>query len=60
MSATEAEPTMKAWRNILNYFSGAVHLGLTATPKRQDNADTYAYFGEPVLYSLKEGIQDGF
>ncbi len=49
------------WRNILNYFSGAVHLGLTATPKRKDNADTYAYFGEPVfIYSLKEGIQDGF
>jgi type I restriction enzyme, R subunit len=36
-------------------------LGLTATPKRQDNADTYAYFGEPVfIYSLKEGINDGF
>ena len=50
-----------SWRDILNYFSGAVHLGLTATPKRKDNADTYAYFGEPVLtYSLKEGIQDGF
>lgn len=49
------------WRNILNYFSGAVHLGLTATPKRKDNTDTYAYFGEPVFsYSLKEGIQDGF
>ncbi len=49
------------WRNILNYFSGAVHLGLTATPKRKDNTDTYAYFGEPVfIYSLKEGIQDGF
>ncbi len=50
-----------SWRDILNYFSGAVHLGLTATPKRKDNADTYAYFGEPVFtYSLKEGIQDGF
>ena len=49
------------WRDILNYFSGAVHLGLTATPKRKDNTDTYAYFGEPVFtYSLKEGIQDGF
>ncbi len=49
------------WRDILNYFSPAVHLGLTATPKRIDNADTYKYFGEPVFkYSLKEGIQDGF
>lgn len=49
------------WRGILNYFSSAVHLGLTATPKRKDNADTYEYFGEPVFtYSLKEGIQDGF
>lgn len=49
------------WRGILDYFSDAVHLGLTATPKRTDNADTYDYFGEPVFtYSLKEGIQDGF
>jgi type I restriction enzyme R subunit len=49
------------WRDILNYFSPAVHLGLTATPKRIDNVDTYKYFGEPVYkYSLKEGIQDGF
>jgi type I restriction enzyme, R subunit len=49
------------WRGILEYFSSAVHLGLTATPKRTDNADTYDYFGEPVFtYSLKEGIQDGF
>lgn len=49
------------WRDILDYFSPAVHLGLTATPKRLDNADTYKYFGEPVYkYSLKEGIQDGF
>ena len=50
-----------SWRGILDYFSNAVHLGLTATPKRTDNADTYDYFGEPVFtYSLKEGIQDGF
>ena len=50
-----------SWRGILDYFSEAVHLGLTATPKRTDNADTYDYFGEPVFtYSLKEGIQDGF
>jgi type I restriction enzyme R subunit len=50
-----------SWRGILDYFSPAVQLGLTATPKRQDNVDTYAYFGEPVfIYSLKEGINDGF
>ncbi|MBI5647500.1 MAG: DEAD/DEAH box helicase family protein [Ignavibacteriae bacterium] len=49
------------WRSILEYFSPAVQLGLTATPKRKDNVDTYAYFGEPVyIYSLKEGINDGF
>ncbi len=49
------------WRAILEYFSPAVQLGLTATPKRKDNADTYAYFGEPVyIYSLKQGINDGF
>ena len=49
------------WRGILDYFDSAVHLGLTATPKRKDNVDTYEYFGEPVYtYSLKEGIQDGF
>jgi type I restriction enzyme R subunit len=49
------------WRGILQYFAPAVQLGLTATPKRKDNVDTYAYFGEPVyIYSLKEGINDGF
>ena len=49
------------WRGILEYFRPAVQLGLTATPKRKDNVDTYAYFGEPVyVYSLKEGINDGF
>ena len=49
------------WRKILEHFSPAVQLGLTATPKRKDNVDTYAYFGEPVFtYSLKEGINDGF
>ncbi len=49
------------WRGILDYFSPAVQLGLTATPKRIDNVDTYEYFGEPVyIYSLKEGINDGF
>ncbi len=49
------------WRGIMEYFSPAVQLGLTATPKRKDNVDTYQYFGEPVyIYSLKEGINDGF
>ena len=49
------------WRGILDYFAPAVQLGLTATPKRQDNVDTYKYFGEPVyIYSLKEGVNDGF
>lgn len=49
------------WRGILDYFSPAVQLGLTATPRRQDNVNTYRYFGEPVYtYSLKEGVNDGF
>ncbi|MBN8656110.1 MAG: DEAD/DEAH box helicase family protein [Anaerolineae bacterium] len=49
------------WRSILEYFSPAVQLGLTATPKRDENVDTYKYFGEPVyIYSLKQGINDGF
>jgi type I restriction enzyme R subunit len=49
------------WRGILDYFAPAVQLGLTATPKRKDNVDTYAYFGDPVyIYSLKDGINDGF
>lgn len=49
------------WRGILEYFSPAVQIGLTATPKRKDNVDTYKYFGEPVyIYSLKEGVNDGF
>lgn len=50
-----------SWREILEYFSPAVQLGLTATPRRTGNADTYRYFGDPVyVYSLKEGINDGF
>ncbi|REL39137.1 restriction endonuclease subunit R [Rhodohalobacter sp. SW132] len=50
-----------SWRAIMEYFSPAVQLGLTATPKRNDNVDTYRYFGEPVYtYSLKAGINDGF
>lgn len=49
------------WRGILEYFAPAVQLGLTATPRRKDNVDTYKYFGEPVyVYSLKDGINDGF
>jgi type I restriction enzyme R subunit len=49
------------WRGILEYFSPAVQIGLTATPKRKENVDTYKYFGNPVyIYSLKEGINDGF
>lgn len=49
------------WRKILEYFSDAVQLGLTATPRCDVNADTYAYFGEPVYrYSLRDGIEDGF
>ena len=49
------------WRGILEYFAPAVQLGLTATPKRDVNADTYKYFGDPVYtYALKEGIGDGF
>lgn len=49
------------WRDILDYFGGAIQLGLTATPKRTDNIDTYAYFGDPVFeYSLGQGIDDGY
>jgi len=50
-----------SWRDILNYFAPAVQLGLTATPKRTDNTDSYKYFGDPVYsYTLKQGINDGF
>jgi len=49
------------WRQILDYFSNAVQVGMTATPLRDDNVDTYRYFGNPVIeYSLKAGIVDGF
>lgn len=49
------------WKEILDYFKDAVHFGMTATPKRDDNIDTYAYFGTPVyVYSLGQGIEDGF
>ena len=50
-----------SWRAIMDYFAPAVQLGLTATPKRDVNGDTYDYFGEPVYtYALKDGINDGF
>ncbi len=50
-----------SWREILEYFTGATQLGMTATPLREDNRDTYEYFGAPIYtYSLKQGIQDGF
>ncbi len=49
------------WRTILDYFTGAAKLGMTATPLRQDNRDTYLYFGNPIYtYSLRQGIDDGF
>lgn len=49
------------WREILQYFSPAVQLGMTATPLRADNRDTYEYFGNPIYsYSLRQGIEDGF
>ena len=48
-------------REILNYFSPAYQLGMTATPLREDNRDTYLYFGNPIYtYSLRQGIDDGF
>ena len=49
------------WRKLMEYFAPAYQLGLTATPKRTLNGDTYKYFGEPVYqYSLKQGIEDGY
>ncbi|MBX3276445.1 MAG: DEAD/DEAH box helicase family protein [Acidobacteria bacterium] len=49
------------WREILDYFEPAFQLGMTATPLREDNRDTYEYFGNPIFqYSLKQGIEDGF
>ena len=50
-----------AWREILEYFSGATHIGLTATPKETKEVSSITYFGEPVYsYTLKQGIEDGF
>ena len=49
------------WRKLMEYFDYACQLGMTATPRRKENANTYSYFGEPVYsYSLKQGIEDGF
>ena len=49
------------WRDVLEHFDSATQLGMTATPKQDDNADTYSYFGDPVYtYSLRDGIADGF
>jgi type I restriction enzyme R subunit len=49
------------WREILDYFEPAHQLGMTATPLREDNRDSYAYFGNPIYtYSLRQGIDDGF
>jgi type I restriction enzyme R subunit len=56
-SASEAS----AWRRILDYFSSATHIGLTATPKETKDVSNIAYFGEPLYtYSLRQGIDDGF
>ncbi len=61
MSVIDGANYESNWRGILEYFSPAIQLGFTATPKRKGNVDTYAYFGEPVyIYSLKEGINDGY
>ena len=49
------------WRRILNYFNGAIHIGMTATPKETKEVSNSTYFGEPIYtYSLKQGILDGF
>ena len=56
-SASEAS----AWREVLDYFSAATQIGMTATPKETRDVSNIAYFGEPVYtYSLKQGIEDGF
>lgn len=49
------------WHKILDYFDSAIHIGMTATPKSEDGADDFKYFGNPVYtYSLRQGIEDGF
>ena len=62
MSATAAAPATTAHgASILEYFEPAYQLGMTATPLRDDNRDTYSYFGNPIYeYSLRQGIEDGF
>lgn len=56
-SASEAS----AWREVLDYFSNATQIGLTATPKETKDVSNMAYFGEPIYtYSLKQGVEDGF
>ena len=56
-----ARATDSSWRVILDYFEPAYKLGMTATPLRDDNRDTYLYFGNPLYeYSLRQGIDDGF
>jgi len=53
--------TDSSWRAVLDYFTSATQLGMTATPKRDETADTYRYFGDPLFeYSLAQGIDDGF
>lgn len=57
----EGKSALKGVQQAEDYFGSAVHLGMTATPKRSDNIDTYAYFGEPVYsYSMGQAIEDGF
>lgn len=62
MSATRGGANEEgSWRAVLEYFSYATQLGLTATPKKEENINTYKYFDESVYdYSLKSGIEDGF
>ena len=49
------------WYEILQYFKDAIHFGMTATPKRTDNINTYKYFGEPVYeYNIDQGVEDGY
>jgi type I restriction enzyme R subunit len=50
-----------AWREILDYFSSATHIGMTATPKETKEISNIDYFGKPIYtYSLRQGIEDGF
>ena len=61
MSVRGSARENSSWREILEYFEPAYQLGMTATPLRDDNRDTYLYFGNPIYqYSLRQGIEDGF